>query len=439
MANAYERFQKWLYLPDGYTGVLSCFTGLCTLLFAPVIWVWTHAGSGQAGCPMPYNAPAWKIGNFLLDVPLPAEPVNIVVFIAYLLVAMLLLLGKRYRWLYLFLLAITLFYCARDWLPACYHWIILPCCYLAALALQNKNGPSPTRRLIQITVVSCYLYGVLQKLTIADFWQGHTFASFFEKGWAVNGIFQPFFASLDLPLSFWAAFSCLVLAVETFIGIGLCYKKTRTAAVITGLLLHGGIAITMDFVIAIFTIVMWTGYIAFYDRRGDDRSLAVTDRPLQTILSAAFIALLLLFPLRIYLPGQPQNDVLTLFDRTPWAYTMFILRQNVDAVKVEVTDAEKRTVKPYGRMLNTSTVNDMVSLARWVIAANPHCTAVDVQSLITVNRHRYILKKCHWSKPANPAAYGDISAFSYSAENISPEQHRLLVGDFNALNQGLGK
>lgn len=431
----YRRFQNWLYLPEAYTGLISRLTGLSAILFLPVIWVWTHAGSGIAGYPMPYNVPAYKVGNYLLQVPLPAEPVNLATFAFFVLCSFMLIIGKGRRWLYLYMLAFILYYCSRDFLPACYHWIILPTCYLGALALNNK-GSYPARRLIQVAVVSCYLLGVVQKLTIPDFWQGHTFASFFDKGWALNGLFKPFFAGLDLPLSFWAVFSCSVLLVETYIGLGLCFKKTRFSAIVLGLLLHGGIALTMDFVIAIFTLVMWTGYIAFYEKRSEISAIAAGEeqpatsaRLPQTALSAIFIAVMLLVPLRIYLPGEPTNDVLTLFDRTPWAYTMFILRQDVNSVKIELSEKSadgtirQNSIEPFGRMLTTSTVNDMISLARYVIASHPDALTVDVQSLITVNRHRYILKKVHWSKPAIQGGDNDISAFTYSATNIPAKQH----------------
>ncbi len=385
---------------------------------------------------MPYNVPTWLMNWHFLAVPLPPEPVNILFFALYTVAALALMAGVQRRTLYLFMAAVILYYCAREWLVACFHWIILPFCFLLALALDDsKSDKTPSRRLIQVAIVSCYLFGVLQKLTYPDFWQGYSFSSFFADGFAANGIFKPLFASLKMPLFAWLAFSWTILVVETYLAVGLCFAKTRLATAITGVLFHGGIMVTMEPIIGIFSLVMWTGYLAFFNKRQKTEAASATNTEpvnlslsaLNMVLCAALIALMLLMPLRIYLPGGPANDVLTLFDRTPWTYGMFIMRQEVNGVNIAVTvSGEPIYIRPTGWVLQGSTNNDLIAAANYAVKLYPQASLVKVQTIITVNQRRNVLKTLLWQKEA--ASVEPI--ITRTAQVIDDEKKTELIKDW---------
>ncbi len=358
---------------------------------------------------MPYNVPTWLMNWHFLAVPLPPEPVNIIIFALYTVAALALMAGVQRRTLYLFMAAVILYYCAREWLVACFHWVILPFCFLLALALDDsKSAKTPSRRLIQVAIVSCYLLGVLQKLTYPDFLQGYSFSSFFADGFAANDIFKPLFAALKMPIFAWATFSWMILVVETYLALGLCFARTRLATAIIGVLFHGGIMVTMEPIIGIFSLVMWTGYLAFFNKRPTAAAASANDTAaltnlslsaLNMVLCGSLIALMLLMPLRIYLPGGPANDVLTLFDRTPWTYGMFIMRQKVDGMSLAVTvSGETLYIKPTGWLLEGSTDNDLIAAANYAVKLYPQANLVKVQTIITVNQRRNVLKTLLWQK-----------------------------------------
>jgi len=290
--------------------------------------------------------------------------------------------------------------------------------------------------LMQVAIVSCYLLGVLQKLSYPDFWQGYSFSSFFADGYAANNLVKPFFAALVLPLPAWAAFSWLVLALETALGLGLCFAKTRLATAIIGVLFHGGIMLTMEPLIAIFTIVMWTGYLAFFARPKGEAAPILTEEQaragkLTTIFSALLIMLMILMPLRIYLPGGPDNQVLTLFDRTPWSYGMFIMRQKVEAVHLAVTEPTgvSHCIKATGVMLDCSTENDLIEAINYARKSYPGAAQARAETIITVNQRRSILKELLWKRPDGVSSGG----YQQSVQVIDPTKMNDLIKSWHAL------
>jgi len=193
--------------------------------------------------------------------------------------------------------------------------------------------------------------------------------------------------------------------------------------------------LTMEPIIGIFTLVMWTGYLAFFDKplkSVEEAPSANISEPgqapvLNMVLCAALIALMLLMPLRIYLPGGPANDVLTLFDRTPWTYGMFIMRQKVDGVNIAVTKPDATYyIKPSGWILECSTDNDLIAAANYAVKLHPSADRVEVQSIVTVNQRRHILKTLAWEK----AVTGQEPTISRSAQLIDDVKKDELIKDW---------
>jgi hypothetical protein len=462
----WQKYTDWLYLPQGQLPLISRLVGLISLPIGFIIWFFTHSGCDNGPYPQPFNVPAFLIGDHLVQLPLPPEPVNICIFVLFAVAAVMLIAGKSYRVLYIYMATTVAYFSARDFLVCCFHWVLLDFCFLVALSFQakNKNEPSTSRRLVQLTISFCYLFGVLQKVFYPDFWQGLTFEAYFYDGYAVAAPFRAFVINHPLPMTFWCASAIFLLAAETFIGLGLFFRRTRIAACILGFVLHGGIILIMDPILALFSIEMWTGYLAFFDGKGavaktrsDSAALpelpgptapteatestepAAPTKPtepkkngVETALSLAFIALMILMPLRIYyLPG-PSAELLTLFDRTPWTFGMFILRQKVETIEIVFDDDKGQThILPVtGRMQTASNANELISIARYVLQNNPTATSIRINDLIVVNERRRILKTLIWENPTAPGSAAKISVTSAGdycrgAANRSPvDAHR---------------
>jgi hypothetical protein len=423
-----RKFTDWLYLPDGLVPIISRLVGLISLPIGFIVWFFTHSGCGSGPYPGPFNVPAWRFGSHLLALPLPPEPVNAVIFLLFALAAILLVLGKGYRPLYIYMATVVAYYSSRDFFVCMLHWVLLDFLFLVALSFRakNKNERSPSRRLIQLTLCFCYLFGVLQKLFYPDFWQGISLEATFYDGYGVSAPFKDFFLKFPLPMSFWCASSIFLMLSETFLGLGLFFKRTRILACILGFILHGGILVTMDPVLAIFSIEMWTGYLAFFEgtykniqnqNQTQQQNQAAEPGPvsrIKTALSLAFIALMILMPLRIYyLPGPP-NDLLTLFERTPWGFGMFLMRQKVEQLDIAFDDTQgnTHTVPVFGRMHTASNDNELLSIAAYVLKNNPGAKSIRINDLIVVNERRNILRTLIWDNPSAPESLPKISVTS---------------------------
>jgi hypothetical protein len=418
----------WLYLPDALVEVISRLVGVISLPVAATVWIWTHAGCVGTYYPQPFNVPTWRFGTSLLPVPLPPEPINIAVFVLFAAASLLLIFGKWYRPLYIYMASVLAFYTAREFFVCCLHWVLLNFLFLAALSFRAKDpaGRSPTRRLIQLTVASCYIFGVLQKIFYPDFWQGLSLEAAFYDGFAVTAPFKSFFIEHQLPMSFWSASAVLLILVESAVAVGLFFKKTRLAACALGLVLHGGIVVMMEWVLAIFSLEMWTGYLAFFDAKEKTKNTVTAEpgpekippsfkpSPLKTALSLIFIALLIFMPLRIYyLPGPPA-DLLTLFERTPWGFGMFLMRQKVEELNIAFEDSHGQThnVEASGRMHTASNDNELIAIAAYVSKNNPDARCIRINDVIVVNESRRILRTLIWDQPQSPTSSPKISVAS---------------------------
>ncbi|MBU6451745.1 MAG: hypothetical protein KGS72_08215 [Cyanobacteria bacterium REEB67] len=443
-----KKFLSWLYLPEAYTPIISRMVGLLSLPIAVVIWFWTHAGVPGDLYPQPFNVPAWRIGHVIFDLPLPPEPLNYIIFGLFAVAALLLVAGQKFRILYIYMAAVLAYYASREWFVCCFFWVLLDFLFLVALSTRagsskdTSDQASPCRRLIQLALATCYLYSVLQKYLYPDFWLGISLESYFHDGFAVTPFFRDFVVQHPLPMSAWQACAVLVTVGEALIALGLFFKKTRLAACLLGLILHGGIIVLMDPIITIFSLEMWSAYLAFFDKKSAAVDSAKASdatggaqcaaaHPLKTAFSVAFIALMLLMPARIYWQAGPPNDLLTLFDRTPWTFGMFLMRQKVDNLEIAYDDAAGQTheMPVSGRMKTISNDNELIALARYVRQKNPQAAAIRINDQIIVNERRRILKTLIWNTPSKAGSWPEIAVASAGdycrgAANRNPDSDR---------------
>jgi len=415
--------RDWLYQSEGLLPLFSRLVGLISLPIGGIVWFFSHSGSGGPYYPGPFNVPAWRFDSYLMPVPLPPEPLNFIVFGLFGLAAILLVAGKNSRLLYLYMASVLAYYCSRDFFVCMLHWVLLDFLFLLALAFRGQKGSSadktaprsPARRLIQLTICSCYLFGVLQKVFYPDWCQGLSLEAAFYDGFAVTPPFRPLFVNHPLPLALWQANAIFLLFAETFIGLGLFSKRTRIAACVLSFFLHGGILLMMEPVLSLFSLEMWLGYLVFFDAKKDKKekeeeeeeqaaeSAAETGggSKTSTALALAFIALIIVMPLRIYfLPGPPA-ELLTLFERTPWTFGMFLMRQKQESLDIgyEGADGQRHTVESQGRMKTASNDNELIAIAQYVRANHPEAKSISVNAVIVVNERRRILRTLVWNGP----------------------------------------
>jgi hypothetical protein len=419
-SNGLQKIEQWLLLPESYIPWLSRLTGLLSLPVATIVWFFAHSGVKGAFYPQPFSVPTWRLafagGDWTIAPPLPPEPLNIIVFTLFALGCILLMAGKNKRAIYIYMASVLAYYTAIDWFVACFFWVLLDFLFLAALAFRAPGegkeasaNKSATRRLIQLTLASCYLFGVVQKALFSDFDRGISLESFFHDGFAVTAPFKDLFISHPMPAAFWQAASTFLLYAESFIGLGLFFKKTRLIACGLGLFLHGGIIVMMEPVITIFSLEMWTGYLAFFDKKTTESTSSESTLRYRTAYFASaliFVAALVLMPARIYfLPGPPE-ELLTLFDRTPWTFGMFLMRQKVASITISYDDKTGQThsIEPSGRIETFSNDNELSALARYVKKEHNDAQSISINDLIIVNERRQILKTLIWKDTDSPVS-----------------------------------
>ncbi|MBS2007008.1 MAG: hypothetical protein JST01_08205 [Cyanobacteria bacterium SZAS TMP-1] len=428
------KFTDWLYLDEGLIPILSRLVGLISLPIAAVVWFFAHSGCGLEPYPQPFNVPAWRFGTYLVPVPLPPEPLNLIVFGLFALAAVALIAGKAHRPLYIYMAAVLAYYCSRDFFVCMLHWILLDFLFLVALAFRTQGRPSPARRLIQLTICSCYIFAVIQKIFYPDFWLGLSLEANFYDGFAVTSPFKAFFIQHQLPMSFWQASSILLLVLETFVAIALFFKQTRIAACILGIFLHGGILMMMDPILSLFSLEMWLGYLAFFpgNKKVENTTDGTARPPLQTAFSLVYIAVLIIMPMRIYFLGGPPPELLTLFERTPWTFGMFLMRQKQEQIEMAFEDekGERHSLEATGRMKTASNDNELISIAQYILKNNPGAKEISINDSIIVNERRRVLRTLVWRNPGQAGSEPQISVtnageYCRGAANRNPEpDHR---------------
>ena len=401
MANIASLTENGLYTAPGHTAWIARLTGLVSIPISMVVWWYTHAGCGGP-YPGPFNVPTWWMGDRPLDLPLPPEPVNILIFAIFNIFAIAMVLNRHRPFMPLLMSLALAYYCSRDYLIASWHWILLDFIFLFALGLATTEKKSPTRRIIQVAIVGCYLFGVMHRALYPDFLSGLTFKQFFADGFACNEWCKSTVMRCvaGLPDAAWQAMAVSTLLGEIGIGLGLCFKRTRMMAVILGLILHLGITVVMEPLLLLFTIDMFVGYLAFFDGKGDQNAEMPTPgiaTNLHTVAAIAMIALEIAMPLRIYWPNEETSDwrSLTLFARAPWSFGMFILRQEaitvhcyVDGKPVAVPGREKGK----NRFDNLATDNETKTAARYLLSLHPEAKSARVETVVVINGARTLRK-----------------------------------------------
>lgn len=326
---------------------------------------------------------------------------------------MALALGFRNNLFLLVPISVIAYFGSLDLSLASSHYVVLLfCCFIALLF--DKPGSSPARRLIQVSTAICYGATVLQKLTFPGFINGDSLAAFAREEWVMRPFLLHFISRVNPPHEFFCALSLAVMLVEGFLCFALFFRKTRTLAIFTGILLHASMAIVMNVgsTIVVFSLTMMASYLAFLEPKErasqppenhvhqDDllvrnhRAQQVRRRLGTSLMALALLGLWLILPLRIYFwPGHPVSS-LTLQDRRPWTFDMFVVDNSVRDVRVSYVDSSGTVhqVMPVGRMHYAQSDNELYALAQYVQHTHPDAERIAVEAVIGFNQRRWLQK-----------------------------------------------
>jgi hypothetical protein len=360
--------------------------GLIAIPIGICVYTWT------ASTPTPYMVPAWRIGDHLVSLPVPMPEVNAIIFGAYALSCVWLIGGSKSK-LFPAILACTIaYYSSMELCCAGINFIIMLLGYTVALLFAERANFRYTRLIIQALVCSCYFYSALQKLLFVQFLSGESLRCEFADGWALNCVWQVLVPLLEkFPQPVWFGTSIAVIVLEFFLSVGLLRHRTRKLALTVGSIFHALIVIFMDPFLSMFSAVMLIGYLAFLPRASANcmvtNKSSSRDVSLQAVAASLCLFFIAIFPGRVYLDPDFASPRMTFLDRTPWGFSMFLMRQQVLNVTAlaQFEDGSVEKIALSQRMKSASSKNELLALAQHLKQLHPAATDILIRAEIKVN------------------------------------------------------
>lgn len=393
MRRVRDQLSALLYKQPGFTDVMRRLTAVWLVAIMP-LQLLVVFGFG------PYHVPAWRIGQNFFAFPEPAKEVSIVVWALDFIACIAMMAGMRHRLIPVFLFAVWFYYQTFDRYIFHSSFVILMAMYLLAFAV-DRQPRSLSRLLIQVALSSCYIFSALHKFH-PEFFSGLTMYDLLGRGFLLRPEILPAIQWLSLPRWFTDLSSYVVIALELFIGIGLWFRQTRIFAVIAGVFMH--IMFTaMIPGIELFAPITWTGYLAFFDKRSDVKvplpNLAF-DKPLvDKLVTAAACILCIAMPARLFFLPPYTYLHMSLYDRVPWGFSMFLFHEEVKYVEAvyRTQDHLWHKVPIEGRMNTTSSASDLIALAYYLSKIHPEADRIMVATCLQVNSHRLQTRQCFYT------------------------------------------
>ncbi|HEY9713051.1 MAG TPA: hypothetical protein V6C72_06255, partial [Chroococcales cyanobacterium] len=109
----------------------------------------------------------------------------------------------------------------------------------------------------------------------------------------------------------------------------------------------------------------------------------------QTALAATFVFLMLCVPARVYFwPGRPVSS-LNFFDRSPWVFATFLIRQKTRSVSIayQTADSAWHDYPVQGRMADPATDSDLLAMSQYIFREKPEAQALRVEVGLNLNDH----------------------------------------------------
>jgi hypothetical protein len=388
----------WLNISPGQTDFISRMIAICALLYWPLALYWTDFGHhGMQLTPL-------RFGNQIFELPYPPESLVPIISVVHVLCCLAIVCGIKRKICFALPAAILLYYGCLD-CAALSHALWMTTTILIALLFSAPRA-NCSRRIIQVLVTVCYGYTTLNRLSCPDFLNGSSFQHWLVEGEVLKPEFLPFF--LNRPVQFWESFSWLVAAAELFFAIGPWFRRTRKPCVILACLFHAGIFVVMARTLMIFSAVMWAGLAAFVDggrqwwseedRVAEDISAEMTGSAfgerygmsLANLCASAMIFILVAFPGRVFLwPGRALETI-SYYDRHPYGYSMFLVKDRVIRALLHYQDGKMRwhSESLLQRFAILSSDNNLYSLARHAFKDHVAAERVRIEITYTINERR---------------------------------------------------
>ncbi len=373
---------QFLYKDNAHVPLIRRLTGLLLILISPY-------GASYFTRAEPYMVPAWLISSS------PELPVW--VFLMLWLICMLsglaLALGKSSKVL-IALPAILIAFCGTVEFTSIYcNYYVLLWLYLMALLLYEEPR-SMTRTVMQLALSSCYFFSALEKLR-PEWISGNSLYQVFSQGWCLRPEFM-FLTNIKITKEFACAAALTVIALELYLAFAFFFRKTRASAFVLGLALHLSFSIVFSG-IDLFTPIVFLGYLAFLNKRVASKPLNSVPRLQKLIPGLVLILFMLLMPVRFYLSMDSSKfPLLTFCDLSPWGFAMFLEQEEIAWISVSFTDSKnnKHEIELKSSRLNLGGTRELETLCRYLMQKHPEAVKAEVISIMTINRHRMLEKRC---------------------------------------------
>ena len=377
-------FTDWFFLPEGKVGLIRRLTAIT--LLPSLFWIW-RAVQGLDG---PYRIPTWRFGDFLLELPVPDGMILNSIFIVTMLLTVALIFGVKRKLFVVIPTIVLTYFISCDLAALRPHYITMAYIFMVALCFHREGTDSLTRRIIQLGIATCYGFASIQRLLASDHLTGLSFKYTVGTGWACNDLFKSLFQNLYDVSWLWSPFTISVLLLEVFLTFAFFFKKTRKIALVLGLLLHLSIAFTMTPFLVFYSLIMITGYLAFFEGKASQSSVesdAVSRNRKDLIPGLLFISLMFIIPLRSYFWFDRDRSLVTMIDRDPWSFHMFLYRYQTKGITIKYEDKNGNWIDlpPVGRMLTTAGDNDICALVGYIFKTKAEARACIVDVRIMQN------------------------------------------------------
>lgn len=384
-----DQITKLLYQGPGYIDWIRRITGLCLLAILPleVFNTFLHG---------PYHVPAWRIGKMFFAAPEPAKWISILVWSLYAIACIALAAGVKKRLIPVFIFLVWLYYSTLEICIFHSSFVILMSLYLLAFAIDRRPF-SLSRRIIQVGLSTCYFFSALHKFLHPEFIGGFTLHEMLGRGHLLRAEWQPFVQSLNLPWWSTEYIGYLVIALEFFLAFGFWFKATKKWALAAGVFLHAVLSLAIPGIDE-FAIVAWTGYLAFFDRDviPPNPDLSFKKPVLDMLVASLACYCCVAIPMRLFFVPPYEYIHMSLYDRVPWGFSMFLFNEEIKFVHVKYREADgkEHIIQLDGRMKEAASYNELIALAYYVARTHPDAVAVQVTSCTQINSHSTRIKRC---------------------------------------------
>jgi hypothetical protein len=373
---------NWLYLENKYMPLIWRLVGFCLIINGLVATTFAATSRPYLVTPLPFIGPA-------IILPETGLQVYVFLWLGTAACGFPMLFGSRKKaWPALGLLLMCALG-ALEYMSILCTYIIMTICYLVCL-LFDRKGPSPAARLIQIAVAWCYFASAIHKIH-PEWLNGDTMYQLFHAHHALYPMWVPLIDSINVSKQFAQFLSFFTIAWEMLLPIGMLVPRTRKLFLILGVLFHVFMTALLAGILP-FMPTMLTGYFAFI---GNKRGTAPAKSTFSTAFATAFIAVMLITPMRFAVLDK-QAMQFSFLDWTPWSMAMFLYDEKVQNVAVQYKDASGvwHDEQPSQRMLRASSDKDLRALTHYVLSN--HTDAVEAKAItdLLINSHWRMEKIC---------------------------------------------